>query len=344
MGLMPDAPQRKAAREATDWLLLLKEEPADKELRRRFEEWHDADPLHAASWQSTLRLSGALEQTTAAHADEWQVHPRDASRDSYRDFGREADASPLASARPPWFARRPAAMLAGVALAACIAVFAAPAVLLQLRSDYTTATAELRTVTLDDGSEITMAPRSAIAVDYAARERKVELLSGVAFFTVRRDTDRPFVVQAGAVQTTVLGTRFEVKRGDDGVTVSVEEGLVAVSDSQLPSVATRLGAGQSGHVSTRVGSSGVTGHAAPSVAAWRQKLLLADDRPVGDAVADLARYYSGTILITDSALATRRVTGVYGLADPEASLRDIARAIGADVRRISPWVLVLSGK
>jgi len=148
-------------------------------------------------------------------------------------------------------------------------------------------------------------------------------------------------VQAGAVQTTVLGTRFEVKRGDDGVTVSVEEGLVAVSDSQQPSVATRLGAGQSALVSTR---SGVTGHAAPSVAAWRQKLLLADDRPVGDAVADLARYYSGTILITDSALATRRVTGVYGLADPEASLRDIARAIGADVRRISPWVLVLSGK
>lgn len=340
MGLMPDAPQRKAAREATDWLLLLKEEPADRELRRRFEEWHDADPLHAASWQSTLRLSGALEQATAAHADEWQAHPRDASRDSYQ----RTDASPLASARPRWFARRPAAMLAGVALAACIAVFAAPAVLLQLRSDYTTATAELRTVTLDDGSEITMAPRSAIAVDYAARERKVELLSGVAFFTVRRDTDRPFTVQAGAVQTTVLGTRFEVKRGDDGVTVSVEEGLVAVSDSQRPSVATRLGAGQSALVSTRVGRSGVTGHAAPSVAAWRQKLLLADDRPVGDAVADLARYYSGTILITDSALATRRVTGVYGLADPEASLRDIARAIGADVRRISPWVLVLSGK
>jgi ferric-dicitrate binding protein FerR (iron transport regulator) len=38
------------------------------------------------------------------------------------------------------------------------------------------------------------------------------------------------------------------------------------------------------------------------------------------------------------------VTGVYGLADPEASLRDIARAVDADVRRISPWILVLSAK
>lgn len=330
MGLTPDAPQRKAAREATDWLLLLKEEPADKDLRRRFEEWHDASPIHAASWQSTLRLSGGLEQVQAAHADEWRTHPRDSAR--------PADVSH--AARPRRFARRPAAMLAGVALAACIAAFAAPAVLLQLKSDYTTATAELRTVTLDDGSEVTLAPRSAIAVDYAARERKVELLSGAAFFTVRKDSERPFKVQAGAVQTTVLGTRFEVNLGEEGVTVSVEEGLVALSDRQHPSLNTQLGAGQS----ARVGRSGVTGNTAPTVAAWRQKLLLADDRPVGEAVADLARYYGGTILIMDSALATRRVTGVYGLADPETSLRDIARAIGADVRRISPWVLVLSSK
>ncbi len=334
MGLTPDAPQRKAAREATDWLLLLKEEPADKDLRRRFEEWHDASPVHAASWQSTLRLSGGLEQVTAAHADEWATHPRESSRQSYV----MADASH--AARPRWFARRPVAMLAGVALAACIAAFTAPAVLLQLKSDYTTATAELRTVTLDDGSEVTLAPRSAIAVDYAARERKVELLSGVAFFTVRKDSERPFKVQAGAVQTTVLGTRFEVNLGEEGVTVSVEEGLVALSDRQQPSLNTQLGAGQS----ARVERSGVTGNTAPTVAAWRQKLLLADDRPVGEAVADLARYYGGTILIMDSALATRRVTGVYGLADPETSLRDIARAIGADVRRISPWVLVLSSK
>ncbi|TAJ84504.1 FecR family protein [Reyranella sp.] len=332
MGLTPDAPQRKAAREATDWLLLLKEEPADKDLRRRFEEWHDASPIHAASWQSTLRLSGGLEQVQAAHADEWATHPRDSSRPQ--------PASPRPGPRQRWFARRPAAMLAGVALAACIAAFAAPAVLLQLKSDYTTATAELRTVTLDDGSEVTLAPKSAIAVDYAARERKVELLSGVAFFTVRKDSERPFIVQAGAVETTVLGTRFEVNRGDDGVTVSVEEGLVALSDRQLPSLNTRLGAGQS----ARVGRTGVTSNTTPTVAAWRQKLLLADDRPVGDAVADLARYYGGTIVIMDSALATRRVTGVYGLADPEASLRDIARAIGADVRRISPWMLVLSSK
>jgi transmembrane sensor len=332
MGLTPDAPQRKAAREATDWLLLLKEEPADKDLRRRFEEWHDASPVHAASWQSTLRLSGGLEQVTAAHADEWRTHPRDSARPQ--------PARPRPGPRQRWFARRPVAMLAGVALAACIAAFAAPAVLLQLKSDYTTATAELRTVTLDDGSEVTLAPRSAIAVDYAARERKVELLSGVAFFTVRKDSERPFKVQAGAVQTTVLGTRFEVNLGEEGVTVSVEEGLVALSDRQQPSLNTQLGAGQS----ARVGRSGVTGNTTPTVAAWRQKLLLADDRPVGEAVADLARYYGGTILIMDSALATRRVTGVYGLADPETSLRDIARAIGADVRRISPWVLVLSSK
>ena len=146
-------------------------------------------------------------------------------------------------------------------------------------------------------------------------------------------------MQAGSVHTTVLGTRFEVSRDDGAVRVSVEEGLVSLSDERQLSM--KLAAGQS----VRVDAKGLADRPImPAVAAWRQNLLLADDRTIRDAVADLARYFPGTILIADGALAQRRVTGVYGLSDPEASLRDIARVVGADVRRVSPWVLVISSK
>ena len=330
MGFAPDASQRKAAREATDWLLLLNEQPDDKDLRRRFEAWHDASQLHAASWQSALRLSGALQQVAPVHAADWSQHPREPANSS-------AGASLPRPARG--FFRRPVTMFVGAALAACIAALAAPSVLLQLRSDYTTATAELRAVTLEDGSEVVLAPRSAIAIDYTGRERRVELLEGAAFFSVAKLPERPFRVQAGSVQTTVLGTRFEVSRDDGAVRVSVEEGLVSLSDERQLSM--KLAAGQS----VRVDAKGLADRPImPAVAAWRQNLLLADDRTVRDAVADLARYFPGTILIADGGLAKRRVTGVYGLSDPEASLRDIARVVGADVRRVSPWVLVISSK
>jgi transmembrane sensor len=232
------------------------------------------------------------------------------------------------------------AILAGVALA-CAAVLAAPAVLIQLKSDYTTTTGELRTVLLDDGSEVILAPQSAIAVTYAAAERRIELLQGMAFFSVRKNAARPFRVQAGTLQTTVLGTRFEVRRAGDGASVAVEEGLVALSDSLQPSLDEKLAAGQAASVTA---SGQLTRGGQAGIAPWRQRLLLADDRPVGDAVADLARYYSGRIVIADAAVVQRRVTGVYGLDDPEATLRDIACAIGADVHRLSPWLLIVTSK
>lgn len=332
MGSTPDAPERKVAREATDWFLLLTEEPDDRELRNRFQEWHDASPLHASAWQATLRMSAAMGQVKPAHREVWSRHPREVA---------PLPVSIRARPSSPWRpVRRIGATLAAAAVA-CAALLWAPALLVQLRSDHATSTAELRTVTLEDGSEVILAPRSAIAVDYAAGERRVDLLQGMAFFDVRKNSDRPFRVQAGTLQTTVLGTRFEMNRTDDSISVSVEEGLVAVNDSRQPSIDARLRAGQS----TTIGRDGATSRdGQQSVAAWRQRLLLADDRTVADAVSDLARYYSGTIVIADASLGQRRVTGVYGLGDPEATLRDIARVIGADVRRVSPWVLILNSK
>lgn len=332
MGSTPDAPEKKVAREATDWFLLLTEEPDDRELRRRFRDWHDASPLHASAWQSTLRMSAVMRQAKPAHRETWGRHPREATA---------MPGSVPVKASSHW---RPVRRI-GAVLAATTVVFAvvlwAPALLVQLQSDHATSTAEVRTVTLEDGSEVTLAPKSAIAVGYAAGERRVDLLQGMAFFDVRKNSDRPFRVQAGTLQTTVLGTRFEVSRTDDSISVSVEEGLVAVNDSRQPSIDAQLRAGQS----ITFGRAGATGRdGQQAVAAWRQRLLLADDRTVADTVSDLSRYYSGTIVIADSSLGQRRVTGVYGLGDPEATLRDIARVIGADVRRVSPWVLILSSR
>jgi transmembrane sensor len=78
------------------------------------------------------------------------------------------------------------------------------------------------------------------------------------------------------------------------------------------------------------------------VAAWRHGQLYLHDQTLRDAVDQLRRYYAGTIVLTDEALAERRVTGAYNLNDPEDALLGMARAHGARVRRITPWLIVLS--
>ena len=147
---------------------------------------------------------------------------------------------------------------------------------------------------------------------------------------------------ARAVDATVLGTAFGVRRGDNGASVAVEEGVVRVShDGAAPTVAETVAAGQLVQVSW-AGRAERSDLPIDRVAAWRHNQLIARDQPLGAVVDELRRFYAGRIIVTDAALAAQPVTGVYNLADPVAALRGIARAQNAVVRRITPWLILVS--
>ena len=63
--------------------------------------------------------------------------------------------------------------------------------------------------------------------------REVSLI-GEAFFDIKHNPTKPFVVHTGKLSTTVLGTSFNVKAyaDDDDITVTVTRGKVKVSDDK----------------------------------------------------------------------------------------------------------------
>ncbi|MFD1144853.1 FecR family protein [Larkinella insperata] len=85
---------------------------------------------------------------------------------------------------------------------------------------------------LADGSVVWLSPATKLRVPqrFALSVRSVQL-EGEAFFEVRRDTTRPFVIQTGKLKTEVLGTTFNVRayRNSPRFEVSVVTGKVAVS-------------------------------------------------------------------------------------------------------------------
>ncbi len=93
-------------------------------------------------------------------------------------------------------------------------------------------TSEKKIIQLGDGSTIVLEPNSSIDYPetFAPGERVVNL-SGEAFFKIKRDTLRPFLVYSKEVVTKVLGTSFRVKarEADKEITVSVKTGKVSVS-------------------------------------------------------------------------------------------------------------------
>lgn len=307
-------PAGKATEEAAEWSVLLLDDPDDRDLRRRFEDWRRRSAQNEAAWSEMQQTASLTDDVLVDYAGEWK---------------------PIAAkARRRWLA--PAIALA---VAAVVAWLAAPMALLRLQADHLTGTAELRTIGLDDGSTVMLAPDSAVVVRYLPGERQVQLLQGEAFFAVAPDKDRPFKVTARSVQASVLGTRFNVRLDDTGVSVAVEEGRVRVDSRNAGET---LSAGQAVQVAA-TGEFVRTALEPGAVAMWRQGQVYLRNRPLAEAVDEIRRYYPGKIIVTNAALEKQPTTGVFDVTDPEAALRGLAQAHGATVRRISPWLLVVFG-
>ena len=328
---------------ASEWIIALQEEPGDEALRGAHRRWIAGSESNRRDWEETQQLWRLMAMTLPAHTEEWD-QPDAAPATRPAPASRCAPA-PRLRTRGPTGRRRRVLAAAGVALAACIALVVVPDALLSLRADHSSNTGEIKTVALEDGSRIQLAPESAVALSFGPAERRVELLRGEAFFDVATEEDRPFLVDAGDVETQVLGTRFAVGLGTASAQVVVEEGSVQVSYPSGPKDGATSRETLSPGERVRVGSDGrVTRDAtSPSlVAAWRDGKLVAQNRPLRELVAVLNRYFDGWIVVTDAELAREPLTGIYALSDPKAALRAMAATQGAQMREVSPWVLVVS--
>lgn len=101
-----------------------------------------------------------------------------------------------------------------------------------------------------DGTTVTpIAPESSIVWREIAPSRVVLALErGHVRCDVHHDPSRVFRVEAGAVVVEVLGTAFDVERGDDDVRVTVQRGRVRVTAADA---VRELAAGESGTFASR---------------------------------------------------------------------------------------------
>ena len=342
---------------ASEWIARLSEDPDNATLRREHDEWLKASAQNRADWDETLRVWQMLEMTVPVHSAEWELHQQDKTPQQDRisparqlrpadhagavtgdRVARISPASPERRRRS--FARsRTFVGMSVAALAACLLVVLMPGWLTQFEADYATATHETGIYILPDGSRLHLGPESAVAFDFST-DRQVTLLDGEAFFEVVPMTERPFTVQAQGIRTTVLGTAFNVRSSDYGVDVAVEHGRVRVDGDALGDGAELL-AGDVAHI----GPAGDVTRQSLSpalVGAWRNGQLIAKDRAFAEMVETVDRYYDGWVVISDADLAQKPLTGIYDLQNPKAALQVMADAQGAEIREISPWLMVIS--
>jgi len=295
--------------QAVQWFVLLRDDEATEDDRRAFADWLAADPAHEAAWRSVERMWGGL------------------------------DALAPAAARPRRAGRLKGAAAAAVLLVAVgIGWWMAPAGLL---ADHRTAVGERRTIALQDGSQVELGAMTALDIAFSARERRITLLSGEAFFTVTKDADRPFIVAAENGEVRVLGTAFDVKI-DDGVRVAVAENAVQVRADGPASMSTPVTVteGQAVRYDAQ-GVSEVTAADLDSIQAWRQDQLIFRDVPLNTVLAELQRYRFGRIALIGGALGRRRVTAVFDARNVDMALDTIAESLSLRIHNIAGLLTVI---
>jgi transmembrane sensor len=147
---------------------------------------------------------------------------------------------------------------------------------------------------------------------------------GEAVFDVAHDPARPFVITAGDRNVRVVGTRFDVRRRNGKLSVTVERGLVEV-DPVGGGRGFRLHPGQ--RLDHLEGAPDVRLSAVEplQVEAWKTGRLIFRDQPLGDVVADVNQQFAATpIVIDDQALAETKVSGVLVLDDQAAVIRRLS--------------------
>lgn len=315
---------------ATDWLFRLQAEPEDAALQLEHARWLSAKDGHTAAWldvQRSWRVTGQLKQQAAA-----------------------AQMQPLRPHLRP-LATRPVHVMV-VALAACLLIVALmPILLLHWSAEVITTAGENHALTLADGSVVTLGGDSAFATAFTSDQRRISLLRGEAHFQVTPDAARPFVIAAGPVTVTVVGTAFDVTMDDRSISVAVASGSVQVQPGTADGGPLALRPGDRLAIDRQSSATALARLAPEDVGAWRERRLVLQDLPLPDAIARLDRYHRGEILVLPGvdgeALARQRVSGIFDLDDPARALRGMLAAGNPDlrqlrVREITPYIIVLT--
>ncbi len=361
---MNDKPTRQAR---------VEEEAAETFVRYAYGDWTAADqavldarlradPAFARAYGGIAGASGLLDR----HAAQPQLH---ALADSVPD------------GRQPTRRRHFVAAAAGVVLAVAAAWQLSPHG--YRPGQISTGIGEQRVVELSDRSRIALDSATRLRVRYTRDARIVELAEGQAQFTVARDPTRPFQVRAGDRSIVALGTVFTVEYVDKRMQVAMLEGKVAVrphrgaaeatparphapaaaavpassppetpiapippamriSESTLPSAATvELAAGQALRIVADDRPVFIARADLEAATAWRHGKVVFRSEPLGAAARRMNRYSRLRVHIEDEALASRQFSGVFDVGDTDGFIDAVWRYLPVVIDRSSPDAVYL---
>jgi transmembrane sensor len=171
-------------------------------------------------------------------------------------------------------------------------------------------------VTLSDGTQVNLNYESQLKFPkvFEGNIRKVELI-GEAFFEVVKNDTMPFVVQAGDLETEVLGTSFNIRAygREQNAEVSLVTGKVKINYVNEPANKgiTHLSPGEQLRYDSNSGQTVKSTFDLEEVIAWKEGIILFKDAGFEEFIDQLERWYGVDFQIYGTPSKKWKVNGRY---------------------------------
>ena len=254
-----------------------------------------------------------------------------------RSRGRHAAQGSAGSSARPRPLRRAGPRFAMVRVAAAIACVVAGTLVWRLRPrvapfrEYATQPGQRLQLELPDSSRVLLSvgTRLRVSRDFGVSARAVEL-DGEAYFVVRHDPRRPFLVHTRWGVTEDLGTSFDVRAypEDDYLQVVVAAGRVALRAGGGDSVLS-LRSRDRGVLDAHGGLRATSGVSLGDYLGWTRGTLVFHDAPLGEVVTQLERWYDVDIAVSGVAGSGERLTIAFATRSVDEALAMLAQVVDA---------------
>ncbi|MCW6533644.1 FecR domain-containing protein [Sphingomonas sp. MMSM24] len=195
----------------------------------------------------------------------------------------------------------------------------------EMRADYRTGAGERRTVAIAQGLQVELNTRTAFARRPDDMAYRLRLIAGEVAVDAH-GLPRPVLVETSHGRASTRDGQFSARLLDKGLCITCVAGAVTVQAAQQ--AALRLVRGQ---------QTVLDGDATPAIvsvdpemtSAWRRGALIFNGQPLAEVVGELNRYWSGRIVLTNSALGSRKVNGIFQLdrlANAPVQIGNLTRA------------------
>jgi transmembrane sensor len=206
---------------------------------------------------------------------------------------------------------------------------------------YVASSDKVKRDSLPDGSTFTLNKNSSVSFsseDYG--HKRMVHLKGEAFFNVKHDETKEFIVEAGGLQIKDIGTTFNVKAMPDSriVFVVVESGEVKILTDASDSIHLVAGETAEYNMDTRSLVKGVNDDM--NIAAYKDKIFIFDNTELKVIVKLLNDVYGSNIVLENNEAGDCRLTASFNNESLDAIIDIIAETLHLQVERNATEILL----